>query len=122
MQIQFNGVTAECGQILLRYIIPMIDNMKLWMIRVEPLGKMSPRYKVHFANPRTERFNASEPILQVIPVPISVFTVVFFLGPLYAFFSFLHAGSFPSTQMITKSIRFFSLKSPVNFIFSTPSY
>lgn len=90
----------------------MSDNIQLGMCYIQPVRNMSPGHKVYFPHPGSKLFHSSEPILQIIPIPVSFFSVVCFL---YLFrclccqipLSF-PCRSFPSTQVITKSISDFS--------------
>ena len=77
MQIPFDCMRIKGRPILPRNKVLMIYDTKLWMIRIQPLWQMPPGHKVDLSRPRGILFHAAEPVLQIVPVPISFFSVVY---------------------------------------------
>ena len=77
MQIPFDRMRIKGRPILPRNKVLMIYDTKLWMIRIQPLWQMPPGHKVDLSHPRGILFHAAEPVLQIVPVPISFFSVVY---------------------------------------------
>ena len=62
VHIQLDGVGAEGRQILLRDEVPVIDDMQLGMVRLQPCRQMSVGQQVYLSHPRGVLLDASEPI------------------------------------------------------------
>ena len=84
MHTKLYRMRAKCWQISLIHIIAMLDDIKFFSLSVQPFWKMSTGNKVNFINPRSKCLDASKPISQIIPIPVSFGTdcygAPFFLG------------------------------------------
>ena len=77
MQIPFDRMRIKGWPILPRNKVLMIYDVKLWMIRIQPLWQMPPGHKVNPSHPRGILFHAAEPVLKIVPVAISFFSVIY---------------------------------------------
>ena len=84
VHIQLDGMGAEGGQILLRDEVPVVDDMQLGMVRLQPCRQVSVGQQVYLSHPRGVLLDAPEPIAEQPPLPVAGGVIVgAFRGPVF---------------------------------------
>lgn len=73
-----NCVAVKCRQILVWNIILVIHDVKFGILDIQPIGQMSPGYKMNGSYPGSKFFYAPEPIPQQFPIAIPFIPVITF--------------------------------------------
>ena len=77
----------------------MPDNIQFGMFYIQPVWNMSPGDQMDFPHPWCKFLNTTKPVMQIIPVSVTLFSVIYAIESLMplilSLFSLRHSGSFP---------------------------
>ena len=89
----------------------MADNIQFRMFCIQPLRNMSPCDKMNLSHPWRIFLHPAKPVPEIIPISVPFFSIIRIYRYIHicvsqscSLFSLPIPGSFPSTQVITKSI------------------
>ena len=88
MKIPFNSMGVKCRAEFSGNKIFVSDNVQFRIRCIQPCRDMPPGNKMDFPYPRCILLNSTEPIMQIIPIPIT------FLSVIHTEISFLYSGVF----------------------------
>lgn len=77
VKIPLDRMRIKRRQKLLRNKILMLYDMQLRVIHIQPFRYMSPGNKMDLPHPRCILLNAPEPVLQVVPVPVTLLPAIY---------------------------------------------
>ena len=76
MQVPLNSMRIKCRAEFLWNKILVINDIQFRCRCVQPFRKMPPCHKMNFTYPRSKLLHTTEPVLKVIPVSVSLFSVI----------------------------------------------